>query len=58
MAKWLNERRKTIAALVTGIIGWVTAYNVAEPKWVALATVIAMALGVYIVPNQQPQADE
>lgn len=52
MAEWLNARRKAITALVTLSIGWAVAYNVADPKWIALATVIATALGVYTVPNK------
>ena len=43
---------KAIAALVTGLIGWAVAYNVTEPKWIALATVVAIAGGVYAVPNK------
>lgn len=52
MAEWLNARRKTITALVTGLIGWAATYAVADDQWIALSTVIAMAVGVYAVPNK------
>jgi len=50
--------RKTVTALATGIIGWVSAVLVSVPEvitsaeWVGLATVVAVALGVFAVPNE------
>lgn len=55
--KWLNERRKTITALVTGLIGWAIAYNVADEQWIELVIVVAIALGVYMVPNDRSSDD-
>lgn len=49
---------KTLAAVVTGTIGWATAVVVSAPaaitasEWVFGATVLATALGVYHVNNQ------
>lgn len=54
--KW-NEVRKTITALVTGGLGWGTAVIESAPsgvtatEWIMLGTVVAVALGVYAVPN-------
>lgn len=51
--------RKTIAALVTGLIGWATvvtqsdASAVTSSEWIMLATVVATALGVYGVANAE-----
>jgi predicted RecA/RadA family phage recombinase len=56
----LNEYRKTITAVVTGAIGWATLVIVSDPvaitapEWVAGATALAIALGVYAVPNDPP----
>lgn len=53
----LSKYNKTIAALVTGLIGWASAVitsnatQVTASEWVMLATVIATALGVYQVKN-------
>lgn len=53
MAKY----RKTITAIVTGAIGWATmvvASNsgpITPAEWIAGATALATALGVYAVPN-------
>lgn len=50
--------RKTIAAVVTGLIGWATVVVTSEPtaitasEWNMLATVLATALGVYQVSNE------
>jgi uncharacterized membrane protein len=49
--------RKTITALVTAAIGWATLVvtsdsSVITPEeWIAGATALAIALGVYAVPN-------
>jgi hypothetical protein len=48
---------KTIAAVVTGVIGWATLVVNSDPseitssEWIVLATAVATALGVYAVPN-------
>ena len=50
--------RKTITALVTGAIGWATlvvtsdTLGVTPEEWIAGATALAIALGVYAVPNE------
>jgi hypothetical protein len=49
--------RKTLTALVTGLIGWGTAVvassssAVTATEWIMLATVAATSLGVYGVSN-------
>lgn len=55
----MSKYNKTIAALVTGLIGWSSVVIVSEatkisaPEWVMFATVVATALGVYTVPNAE-----
>lgn len=55
----LSAYRKTIAAIITGLIGWATMVVVSQSakitaaEWIALATVLATALGVYSVPNEE-----
>ena len=55
MAKY----RKTIAALVTGVIGWATAVVQSGPsavsatEWIMLAVAVATAAGVYAIPNAE-----
>jgi predicted RecA/RadA family phage recombinase len=57
MLEKLKPYRKTIAAVATGAIGWgalVVASDAAAitaTEWIAGATAIAIALGVYTVPN-------
>jgi len=54
----MNAYRKTITALVTGLIGWGAAVvasastPVTATEWIMLATVSATALGVYGVTNE------
>lgn len=54
----LAPYRKTVAAVVTGVIGWASAVVVSEPvhitagEWVMGATVLATALGVYTIANE------
>lgn len=54
----LNRYRKTITALVTGGIGWATMVIQSAPvhitatEWIGLATFVAIALGVYTIPNE------
>lgn len=53
----LNRYQKTIAALVTGALGWgfVVVASKSAPitaaEWLSLGVVTATALGVYAVPN-------
>lgn len=53
----LAPYRKTITAIVTGLIGWAAAVVASKPsaitatEWIMLATVLATALGVYGVSN-------
>lgn len=53
----MSKYRKTIAAVVTGLIGWATmvvasdSSSITSTEWIALATVLATALGVYGVTN-------
>lgn len=54
----LPAYRKTITALVVGLIGWGTVV-VASPvvkitasEWLMLGTNLAVALGVYTIPNE------
>lgn len=54
----LPAYRKTLTALVTGVIGWAGAVTVSAParitaaEWIVLATVLATALGVFGMPNE------
>lgn len=56
MSKYL----KTITALVTGAIGWATLVvnsaptEITSSEWIVGATILATALGVYAVPNNDP----
>lgn len=53
----LAPYRKTVAALVTGLLGWGAVVVTSEPsaiiatEWLMLGTVLATALGVYQVSN-------
>lgn len=53
----MSNVRKTITAVVTGLIGWGSAVVVSAPaaitagEWVGLGTVLAIGLGVYAVAN-------
>lgn len=53
----LAPYRKTITAVVTGLIGWATAVVASDParitasEWIVFATALATALGVYAIPN-------
>lgn len=55
----MGEYKKTITAVVTGLIGWGAAVVVSDrasisaSEWILLATVVATALGVYSVPNEK-----
>lgn len=54
----LAPYRKTVAAVVTGTIGWAAAVVTSDPtaitaaEWVMGATALATALGVYVVANE------
>lgn len=54
----LSVYRKSITALVVGLLGWGTMVVTSEPaaitanEWLALGVALATALGVYQVPNQ------
>jgi hypothetical protein len=54
----LAPYRKTVTALVTGAIGWATLVvtsgsgPITAEEWIAGATALAIALGVYSVSNE------
>ena len=54
----LAPYRKTVTAVVTGLIGWATvvvtseSIDITSGEWIMLATVLATALGVYQVSNE------
>lgn len=60
LADRIAPYRKTVTALVTGLIGWAAVVIVSEPsnvtatEWLGLAIAVATALGVYAVPNDPP----
>ena len=53
----LGPYSKTVAALVVGVIGWATlvvqsaSAPITATEWIALATVVATAIGVFAIPN-------
>lgn len=53
----LGRYAKTVAALVAGAIGWATlvvasdSVPITAEEWIAGGTALAVALGVYVVPN-------
>ncbi len=55
----LGTYAKTISALVVGVLGWIGVVIASKPsaitaaEWLALGVVVATALGVYAVPNQE-----
>lgn len=55
----LAPYRKTVSAVVTGVIGWAAAVVASAPthvtasEWVFGATVLATALGVWALPNTE-----
>lgn len=55
----LPAYRKTIAAIVTGLIGWATvvvtsdASAITSSEWLGLAVAVATAVGVYSIPNEK-----
>jgi hypothetical protein len=56
----LAPYRKTIAAVVTGVLGWVAvvitsnATHITASEWLLLGTNAATALGVFGVANEPP----
>jgi len=56
----LKSVKKTVAALVTGSLGWglvVIASDsvpVTASEWLALGVVCATAFGVYVAPKNEP----
>ena len=53
--------RKALAALFIGVLGWfATSYSdgkIEASEWANLASVAAVALGVYLVPNKDSSAN-
>lgn len=53
----MQKYLKTVTAVVAGAIGWATMVTNSAPahisaaEWIAGATALAVALGVYLVPN-------
>ena len=53
----MGKYAKTITAVVAGAIGWATLVVNSDPsaitasEWIAGATYLAVALGVYVAPN-------
>ena len=56
----MGNYQKTIAALVTGVLGWAAvvitsdASAITASEWLLLGTNAATALGVYAVANEPP----
>lgn len=54
----LPAYRKSITALITGLLGWAAVVIVSDSikitasEWLALGVAAATALGVYTVPNE------
>lgn len=55
---FLNPYRKTVAAVVIGLLGWVGVVvtspqaAISAPEWLGLGTTLAAALGVYTFSNE------
>ena len=58
MSRWYKRNKKTVAAVVTGGIGWGAAVVASAPgpvsagEYIMGATVLATALGVYATTNE------
>ena len=58
MLTFWNSARKTVTAVVTGVILWFgtviasEAAHISQSEWLGLATILAIALGVYAAPNK------
>ena len=54
----LNQYRKTVTAIVTGVLGWFAvviaseAATISQSEWLMLAVGLATALGVYGIANK------
>jgi len=54
----LAPYRKTVTAIIIGLLGWATAVvtsdttHITAPEWIGLGTALATALGVYQIPNE------
>ena len=54
----LSQYRKTVTALVTGVLGWAAVVvsspsgPITAPEWLMLGVAAATALGVYSVSNE------
>ncbi len=54
----LAKYRKTVTAVVTGVILWFgtviasEAATISQSEWLGLATILVVALGVYAAPNK------
>ena len=61
IAKWLGPWAKTVTALVVGLLGWASivissdSSAVTANEWVMLGVALAVALGVYTIPNTTPE---
>lgn len=59
----LSHYTKTLAAVVTGMLGWAAQVVASTPtaitsaEWVGFGTTLAIALGVYAVPNAPAVGD-
>ena len=57
----LARSRKSVTALVVGVIGWVTQvpdfHHVTRSGWTSLAIIVASAFGVYTVSNDPAPAE-
>lgn len=59
----LSQYRKTITAIVVGLIGWAGVVitsprsTISASEWLGLAVALATALGVYSVPNEPPDGN-
>jgi hypothetical protein len=62
MVSWFARSRKSVTALVVGIIGWFELvpdlHHISRGSWIGLAVLIASALGVYTVSNDPAPADQ
>lgn len=65
LVAWFGRSRKAIAAFVGAVLVWCQGialqdggfHHITAYEWVALATAVATALGVYSALNDAPAAD-
>lgn len=54
---WFDPYRKTVTAVITGIVGWLIAVlssddsGITNTEWIMLITAVATALGVFTFRN-------